>query len=364
MDKNSEFEKFIKKNIYTAKYQNNYNPKNNNKVVVSSRIRLARNLESFPFPDNCTDEQLYNIFQTLLIVTKYGDAQENNDFKKLFSNFFRLENLHEDDCIQLRKNHLITDRLQKERAGTGVFINSSKDLSLMVNEEDHFRLQYLLPGLQFKKIWNKINKLDDYLSSLVPFSFNKQFGYTTASLANVGTGLRCSAMVHLPGLFFTDKLQCVTKAANQLSMTIRGFYGEGSENLGHMFQVSNYGSLGESEEQIINRCQKFIDDLIEYELNSRNELLIEEKVKITDQVARAYGLLRNCYSLSENECLEMLSLLRFGCAVGMFENINIIDIDRFFNVITCLKSADNSKIIDVSRAELITSLLEKSLFRK
>ncbi len=364
MDKNNEFEKFIKKNIYTAKYQNNYNPKNNNNVVVSSRIRLARNLENFPFPENCTDEQLHNIFQTLIVVTKYDNDKEKNVFKKLFSNAFLLENLHEENCVQLRKNHLITDRLQKERVGTAVFINKDKNLSLMVNEEDHFRLQYLLPGLQFKKIWNKINKLDDYLSSMIPFSFDKQFGYTTASLANVGTGLRCSAMVHLPGLFFTDKLQCVIKAANQLSMTIRGFYGEGSENLGHMFQVLNYGSLGESEEQIINRCQKFIDDLIEYELNARNELLTEEKVKITDKVARAYGLLQNCYSLTEKECLEMLSLLRFGCAVGMFKNIDVIDVDHFFTAIMCLKSADNSKIMDVSRAELITSLLEKSLSKK
>ena len=358
METGCDFEKFLEQNIFTEKYIDDYNIKNNNKVVISSRIRLARNLENFPFPENCCEEELENVLQTVLLVTKYENKKSRNNFKRMFPYFFLLKNLKKENYEQLKNLHLITDRMAYDKNSTAVFINNEKNLSLMVNEEDHFRLQYLLPGLQFEKIWDVLNKFDDYLSGLVPFAFDKQFGFVTTSLANVGTGLRCSAMMHLIGISLTGKMESVTKAAEKLSMTIRGCYGEGSENHGHLFQISNKGSLGESEEQIIKRCQKFIDILLDYEINARNQLLVEDKIVLVDKIARAYGVLQNCYSLSKKECFELLSLLRLGSACNMFTKITINDVDLLFNAAISLKSADNEKIVNVVRAELVADLIK------
>ncbi|UDQ99499.1 ATP--guanido phosphotransferase [Lentisphaerota bacterium WC36G] len=298
-----------------------------------------------------------NILENLLLVTKYLEKSTVNNFKKKFPYFFMIGNLQESDYKTLLYNYLISNHSAGNKNSQAVFINNDKNFSLMINEEDHFRIQYFLPGLQFKKIWSSINKFDDYLMSLVHFAYDKEFGFVTSSLANTGTGMRCSAMVHLIGLSLTGKMKCVKKAAKELSMTIRGICGEGSKNYGYIFQISNKGSVGETEKQIIERCEKFIKILNDYEINARNQLLVEENALITDKIARAYGILKNCYTIKEGESFELLSLLRLGCSYGMIEKLKIHDIDCFLRQIQTFSGADNEQAIDIVRAEHIINLL-------
>jgi len=189
---------------------------------------------------------------------------------------------------------------------------------VMINEEDHLRMQAILPGLQIKEAWKAIDKLDTMVETKLPIAFSSQFGYLTACPTNVGTGIRVSAMLHLPGLVIAEQMQQTITAVNKLGLAVRGLYGEGTEALGNVFQISNQMTLGESELEIIERLNKVVIQVIENEENARAKLLETKPEMLFNQIGRAYGILTNSHIISSKEAKNLLSLLRLGFGSRVF----------------------------------------------
>jgi len=201
---------------------------------------------------------------------------------------------------------------------------------VMINEEDHLRIQVLRSGFQLRKAWNAIDEFDSGLEDCLDYAFSSSIGYLTACPTNLGTALRGSAMMHLPALVIAGQMEKVVRAVNQLGMVVRGLFGEGSDASGSIFQISNQTTLGESEEAIIRRLQTVLQSIIEHELNARQKLLEADAPKLFDKMGRAYGILQNSHMLSSNEAMNLLSLLRLGIDLGVFTDGYRPMIDRLF----------------------------------
>jgi len=201
---------------------------------------------------------------------------------------------------------------------------------VMINEEDHLRIQVLRPGYQFKKVWNTINALDSDLEEHIDYAFSPKLGYLSACPTNLGTAIRASAMMHLPALVISSQMEKIVRAVNQLGMAVRGLFGEGSDASGSIFQISNQTTLGESEEGIIKRLSSVLNSIIEHELNARQKLLEADANKIFDKIGRAFGILQNGYLLNSSEAMNLLSLIRLGIDLGIFADSQRAVVDRLF----------------------------------
>jgi protein arginine kinase len=200
----------------------------------------------------------------------------------------------------------------------------------MINEEDHLRIQVLRAGFQLRKAWNAITEFDSALEEQLDYAFSPTLGYLTACPTNLGTGMRASAMMHLPALVIAGQMEKVVRAVNQLGMVVRGLFGEGSDASGSIFQISNQTTLGEAEEDIIKRLGSVLESIVEHELNARAKLLESDARKVFDKIGRAYGILQNSHLLSSSEAMNLLSLLRLGSDLGVFPDVNRAMIDRLF----------------------------------
>jgi protein arginine kinase len=230
----------------------------------------------------------------------------------------------------LVERHLISRELSGSTQGSGVVISRDQTVSVMVNEEDHLRIQVLRSGFQLRKAWNNINELDSALEAHLDYAFSPQLGYLTACPTNLGTALRGSAMMHLPALVIAGQMEKIVRAVNQLGMVVRGLFGEGSDASGSIFQISNQTTLGETEEDIIKRLHSVLQSIIEHELNAREKLLEADSGKLFDKVGRAYGILQNGHLLSSSEAMNLLSLIRLGVDLGVFADSYRSVIDRLF----------------------------------
>lgn len=235
----------------------------------------------------------------------------------------------------------------------------------MINEEDHLRLQVLAPGFQLNEIWQQINRLDDELSVQLPFAFDKTFGYLTSCPTNLGTGMRASVMLHLPGLVLTNQIQAVVQGVNKLGLAVRGFYGEGSQTLGNLYQISNQSTLGESEDQIIRRLSTVISQIIAHEKKARALLLANRQCYLMNHIGRAYGLLKHSYIITGDESLNCLSALRLGVDLNMFQSVNIHTVNELFLLVQAahLQKYEghelNQENRDVVRAALLRKFLQE-----
>jgi protein arginine kinase len=214
--------------------------------------------------------------------------------------------------------------------GSAVVMNRYQTLSIMINEEDHLRMQAIRCGFQLKNAYKLINKIDTALEEGLDFAFNPQLGYLTACPTNVGTGMRASAMLHLPALVLDENINKVVQAVNKIGLAVRGLYGEGTEAMGNLFQVSNQTTLGEKEEDIINRLAKVIEQIIGHEQAARETLLEKKRTMLIDQVGRAFGILRHAYSMNSKEALNFLSLIRLGVDLGFFPDQYRLPTDELF----------------------------------
>ena len=230
----------------------------------------------------------------------------------------------------LVERHLISRELSGAKGGAGVIISKDQAFSVMMNEEDHLRIQVLRAGFNLKKAWSTINELDSALEEHLDFAFSPTLGYLTACPTNLGTGMRASAMMHLPALVISNQMEKVVRAVNQLGMVVRGLFGEGSDASGSIFQISNQTTLGESEEDIIKRLGSVLQSIVEHELNAREKLLEADAGKLLDKVGRAYGILQNSHVLSSSEAMNLLSLIRLGVDLNAFPESNRSIIDRLF----------------------------------
>lgn len=292
-------------------------------VVLSSRVRLARNLGKFPFPGWA------NTAQRCEVLTLCFEAVSQLVRMKKGSRFFVGE-LSELERQILVERHLISRELSTNKENTGVVISRDQSCAIMINEEDHLRIQMVGNGFNFRRIWRSINYVDNVIEKHLDYAFASELGHLTACPTNVGTGLRASSMMHLPALIMSGQMEKVIRAVSQLGIAVRGLFGEGSDSSGSIFQISNQQTLGESEWEIIKRLTNVLNSIIEQEKNARQKLLEAQPERILDKVCRAYGILMNVHILSSGEAMKLLSLLRLAVDLGMLEEFYRRKIDRLF----------------------------------
>jgi protein arginine kinase len=292
-------------------------------IVLMTRVRLARNLAGHSFPGWAKPTQREDILVKLRQAVTSA-PQMKRSFNLSVSDLSDLEKQI------LVERHLISRELSGAKTGAGVVISKDQAFSVMMNEEDHLRIQVLRSGFQLKKAWSSVNDLDTALEDHLDYAFSPTLGYLTACPTNIGTAMRASAMMHLPALVISNQMEKVVRAVNQLGMVVRGLFGEGSDASGSIFQISNQTTLGEGEDDIIKRLTSVLQSIIEHELNAREKLLEADAGKLFDKVGRAYGILQNSHLLSSSEAMNLLSLIRLGTDLGAFAESNRSLIDRLF----------------------------------
>ena len=280
-------------------------------VVLTSRIRLARNLRSEPFPGWATKERRVEILERLKPEVE-GLSQMKDGFSQ------ELDGLTSLQKQVLVERHLISREQAACGEGSAAVVNRKQTLSLMINEEDHLRMQAIRPGLALSEAYEIVSQADQELEESVEFAFDHDLGYISACPTNLGTGMRASSMLHLPGLVLSDQIGQVLQAVGKLQLAVRGFFGEGTESLGNLFQISNQSTLGESEETILRRLERVIGQVAGHERNARSKLLEDDPEMVFDRVGRAYGNLRHAHIIASKEALNHLSLLRLGAELGFF----------------------------------------------
>src|SRR5512140_317671 len=281
------------------------------RIVMSSRVRLARNLKDASFPGWAKKPERVRVLEVIRPA-----VQTLPDMKDAFSD--TMDSLSTLDKQILVERHLISREHAAKSAGSGLVLNRDETLCVMINEEDHLRMQALRPGLQLRQAWTAIDLADSTLEKKLEYAFSPETGYLTACPTNLGTGIRVSAMLHLPGLVLAEQINPIIQSVNKLGLAVRGFYGEGTEALGNIFQVSNQMTLGESELAIVERLEKVLAQIIEHEENARASLLEKKPKMVFNHIGRAYGILANAHSISSKETMSLLSLMRLGVDMGLF----------------------------------------------
>lgn len=294
-------------------------------VVLSTRIRLARNVSTYPFPKKANLQQKKDILKACEEA-----LSQTPTLKKEKGSCLHLETLADLPKQLLVERHLISPEMAGEGSGSGVFINKTQSISVMINEEDHLRIQVLRLGFHFQKTWEIADTLDTELEGFLPYAFSANLGYLTSCPTNLGTAMRASIMMHLPGLMLSEQMEKIIRALTQLGITVRGLFGEGSEAKGSIFQISNQQTLGESETAVIERLGTILQSIIEQELHARQKLLKADKIKIFDRIGRAFGVLKNAYAITSVEAMNVLSLMRLAVDLGFIEGSYRPLVDRLF----------------------------------
>src|SRR5437588_94281 len=293
------------------------------RIVMSSRVRLARNLKEAAFPGWAKKHERIRVLELIRPA-----IESLPEMKEAFS--ATMDNLSTLDKQILVERHLISREHAAKSAGSGLVLNREETLCFMINEEDHLRMQALRPGLQLRQAWTAIDQADSMLEKKLQYAFSPDLGYLTACPTNIGTGIRVSAMLHLPGLVLGEQINPIIQSVNKLGLAVRGLYGEGTEALGNVFQVSNQMTLGESESAIVERLEKVLAQIIEHEENAR-ATLIEKKAKMVfNHIGRAYGILANAHSISSKETMNLLSLMKMGVDIGLFPGVDRSLVDELF----------------------------------
>lgn len=292
-------------------------------IVISSRIRLARNLAGYPFTNRANDQEQAEIERSLRDRIK----QINADGELLYVDVNTLPDL---DRQFLVERQLISREHAEGEGSRGVAIGKRENVSLMVNEEDHLRIQVMCSGFDLESAWDEINRVDDLLEQHVTYAFHEKWGYLTACPTNVGTGIRVSVMLHLPALVITKQIERVFRALQKISLAVRGLYGEGSQAMGDFYQISNQTTLGKSEEEIIKNVTAVIPNIISYERQAREALVTENRQSLHDRVSRAYGILKTAQTISSEETMHLLSSVRMGVNLGLIDDLAIPTVNELF----------------------------------
>lgn len=292
-------------------------------IVISSRIRLARNLADFPFIRRCTDIDRANIESTV-----HERVLAHPEWKEL--HYVDVADLEHIDRQFLVERQLISREHAESDGARAVMIDQQEKFSLMVNEEDHLRIQVMTSGLDLQSAWERINEIDDVVEQSLTYAHHPQLGYLTACPTNVGTGMRVSVMLHLPALVITRQVEKVFRSLQKISLAVRGLYGEGSQAMGDFYQISNQITLGRSETELIEQVGEVIPVIISYERKARDFLIKESQNDLYDQVRRAYGTLRNAQQISSEETMHLLSKVRMGVNLGLIPDVEIPVVNKLF----------------------------------
>lgn len=314
-------------------------------VVLSSRVRLARNIADIPFVSRMTPEQESKIIE----LCKSAVPQMT---------FIDFSTMTKTEILSLSECHLVSPEMIENKHQCGILTNSDCSECIMLNEEDHIRIQAMAPGLNLELCLQNADRLDDELESTIDFGFHKDFGYLTACPTNVGTGMRASVMVHLPALTALGKMESIIRSLSKLGITVRGFYGEGSKAYGNIYQISNQITLGVSEEDTIDKLTQVITDIIEKERSAGQKLYTGDKFTFEDKIMRSYGILMNARILTSGETVNLISDVRWGINLGIIKNINLETLSRVFYEVLPATITKNHNLTtalerDLKRAELI-----------
>lgn len=290
-----------------------YSEKNDNDIMVSTRIRIARNLSKYPFPNMMSAENAAKVSENVKDAIFKSNSALASEF-----DYMEIAKSNPIDVMALTEQHFISPDLAKKKYGA-VLINKDKTMSIMINEEDHIRLQVILAGLDLKKAWETASRVDDLIEENAEYAFDEHLGYLTACPTNIGTGLRASVMMHLPALTMTREINKIISSAGSLGITVRGIYGEGSEALGNLYQISNQITIGLNEEELINKVENIAKQIEEYEREARKKILETNRLALEDRVWRSYGILKYSRKISSKESKSLISDVILGKA------LNIID---------------------------------------
>ncbi|MFC5700928.1 protein arginine kinase [Cohnella faecalis] len=285
-------------------------------VVLSSRVRIARNVRGIPFPLMAASEHSISVMEQLLGVAENGRLNGLGALEMI-----RLSELSELEKQVLVEKHLISPSLANESRNGAFILTRNEDVSIMINEEDHLRIQCLCPGFQIHQAWEWASKIDDVFEEQVDYAFDEKYGYLTSCPTNVGTGIRASVMMHLPALVLTGQINRILSAVQQVGLAVRGLYGEGSEATGNLFQVSNQITLGQSEQEIIENLHQVARQIIGHEKAARAKLLAESRPRIEDRVRRSYGILSHAAIMDSKESSQRLSDIRLGVHLGLLPDV-------------------------------------------
>lgn len=295
-------------------------------IVMSSRVRLARNLADFPFISRASENDRREIEGQLRDLL--GPALSEAIDEPL--DYYHLGRLSDIDRQFLVERHLISRELAEAEGPRGVAVGRYEQVALMVNEEDHLRIQVIRSGFDLASCWQQINAIDDAIENRVTYAFNGKLGYLTACPTNVGTGMRVSVMLHLPALVITEEIQRVFRGLQKLNLAVRGFFGEGSRAMGDFYQISNQITLGRTEAELLDQVSAVVPVIIQYEREARRTLQAKSPEKLNDRVFRAYGTLRHAQTISSDETMNHLSSLRMGVNLGLIEELDIPRVNELF----------------------------------
>ncbi|SDC47878.1 protein arginine kinase [Shouchella lonarensis] len=287
-------------------------------IVLSSRIRLARNIQDYSFPLLASEEEAAAVVKHVQEV-----FQTSEEGTLTGAQIIAMDELEANEKRMLVEKHLISPHLAERSHHGLVLLSADESLSVMVNEEDHLRIQCMSPGFSLEQSFQAANAMDDWLESHMTYAFDEQYGYLTSCPTNVGTGLRASVMVHLPALAMTQHLQQILPAINRFGLVVRGIYGEGSEALGNLFQISNQLTLGKTESDMITDLQGVVKQLIKQEREAREALWQHSQLKLSDRVMRSLGILTHSYMIDSKEATRRLSDVRLGVSLGLIDRISL-----------------------------------------
>ncbi len=296
-------------------------------IVVSSRVRLARNLAEFPFMAKATDADRLEIER---ILRDRIDALKSEGRLPDNLAFVDVGELSDLDRHFLVERQLISRELSESEGARAVVIDPNEQFSVMINEEDHLRIQVMRSGLDLRATWEAVNKLDDLIEEQVTYAYSDKLGYLTACPTNVGTGARVSVMVHLPALVITRQIDKVFRSLQKISLAVRGLYGEGSQAMGDFYQISNQVTLGMSEDELTKKVADVVPVLLDYERQARDYLIRESQETLHDRVSRAYGILRTAQTITSEETLHLLSSVRLGINLGLINDVQTPTINKLF----------------------------------
>lgn len=292
-------------------------------IVISSRIRLARNLKEVPFP------HLLSKTKAKEIVNKVNESLNKNAVIARDTELYNMDEITNDQRMLLAEMHLISPDLANSEKGAAI-INQDQTISIMINEEDHLRIQTMLSGLQLEETFDLADKIDDLLEESLDYAFDEKKGYLTACPTNVGTGIRASVMMHLPVLTMLDQIGQIFSTISQVGLVVRGLYGEGTQARGNLYQISNQITLGKTEKDIMQNLLGVARQIINSERKIRENLSGEARVRLEDKILRSYGILKNARLITSEETLAYISDVRLGVDLGIIEDLKLRDLNGLF----------------------------------
>ncbi|MDG5815753.1 hypothetical protein QA601_11740 [Chitinispirillales bacterium ANBcel5] len=340
---------------------NNNGPESD--VVVSSRIRLARNLDNHQFPFQASLKERKTVFKKITEV--FDSGAQFKTFEVI--NFSRLRELEQQFLVEER---VVSPDMLKMDGDRGVVCDSSRRVNIMVNEEDHLRFQCIDSGFRAQEMWEVLDMLDDTIGKKFKYAYDNKMGFLTCCPTNSGTGLRVSFLLHLPGLVLTKSIDAVLQGASQMGLSTRGFFGENSDVMGNFFQLSNQATMGSHEQEFVDTTCKTISEIISNERKARERVMRDASLELSDKVYRSFGILTHARTLSLSELLNLTSALRLGIHCGVFDAFSVEQLNR----IICMSmpahlqihrsTAMNEEELSIARAELVRDLLAKKRRRK